>query len=88
MAKDEVQEAHEELVSEYEQFRKEYGKVLEAVQRVSDAEPVDDIYGLLERLEDVVKEVRTGGMLKGGAKGHRKAREAYLQLTTSTGGAT
>ncbi len=80
MSKDELQKATEELHDEYEQFRKEYGKVLEAVQRVSDAEPTDDVYGLLDRLEDVVKEVRTGGMLKGGAKGHRKAREEYLKL--------
>ncbi len=79
MAKDELEAAREELHQEYEQFRKNYGKVLEAVQRVGEARPEDDIYALLERLENVVHEVRTGGMVGSGAKGHREAREEYIK---------
>lgn len=81
MAKDAVQDARDELQKEYEQFRKQYGRVLEAVQRVSDAQPTDDIHGLLKRLEEVVEEVRTGGLMGSGAKGHRSALEKYLKIT-------
>lgn len=84
MAKDELQDAHDEMRKEYEQFRKEYGKILEAVQRVSDADVQDDIHGLLKRLEEVVEEVRTGGLMGSGAKGHREAREKFLKLAGGT----
>jgi hypothetical protein len=68
------------MQSEFEQFRKRFGKVLEAVERVGDAGPDDDIHGLLKRLEEVVEEVRDGGMIGSGAKGHREAREKYRKL--------
>jgi hypothetical protein len=80
MAKDNVEEARLEVEKEYEQFRKEYGKVLEAVQRVSDAGPMDDVHGLLDRLQQVVQEVRSGGLVGSGAKGHREALERYRKL--------
>jgi hypothetical protein len=80
MAKDNVEEARLELEKEYEQFRKEFGRVLEAVQRVSDAGPMDDVHGLLDRLQQVVQEVRTGGIMGSGAKGHREALEKYREL--------
>jgi hypothetical protein len=80
MAKDNVEEARLEVEKEYEQFRKEYGKVLEAVQRVSDAGPMDDVHGLLDRLQQVVQEVRSGGVVGSGAKGHREALERYRKL--------
>ena len=44
------------------------------------AGPEDDLSGLLEDLEDAVKEVRTGGMVGAGANGHRRALEDYLRL--------
>jgi hypothetical protein len=34
----------------------------------------------LEKLEDQVKEVRTGGLLGHGANGHKRARNDYLEL--------
>lgn len=85
MAKDNVEEARLEVEKEYEQFRKEYGKVLEAVQRVSDAGPMDDVHGLLDRLQQVVQEVRTGGAMGSGAKGHREALEKYRKLVGEGG---
>ena len=40
------------------------------------AGPEDDLYALLETLEEVAKDVRNGGLIGGGAKGHRKALRA------------
>ncbi len=54
--------------------------MLEAVQRVSEARPLDDVHGLLERLEDTVREVRTGGLVRSGSKGHRAALDKYTKL--------
>ncbi len=77
---DKITKARSEVEKEFEQFRKQFGKVLEAVQRVSDAGPLDDIYGLLDRLEIIVDEVRTGGAFGSGAKGHREALEKLTKL--------
>lgn len=85
MAKDNVEESRLEVEKEYEQFRKEYGKVLEAVQRVSDAGPMDDVHGLLDRLQQVVQEVRSGGVMGSGAKGHREALEKYRKMAGDAG---
>lgn len=76
-----IDKARAEVDKEFEQFRDQYGRVLEAVQRVSDAGPLDDVHDLLERLEDTVRDVRTGGVLGSGAKGHREALEKYERLT-------
>ena len=75
-----IDDARREVEKEYEQFRERYGVLLEAVQRVSDAGPFDDVYELLERLEDVVEDVRTGGAFGEGAKGHRKALAKLREL--------
>jgi hypothetical protein len=75
-----IEKARREVDDEFEQFRERYGRVLEAVQRVSDAGPLDDVHGLLERLEEIVHEVRTGGAFGGGAKGHRRALEKYNEI--------
>ena len=40
----------------------------------------DDLEGLLGKLEDRVKEVRTGGLLGSGAHGHHRALEDYRKL--------
>jgi nitrogenase molybdenum-iron protein alpha/beta subunit len=80
MPTEEVDKARREVEDEFEQFRKHLGKILEAVQRVSDAGPLDDIHGLLERLDKAVDEVRTGGMVGSGSKGHREALEKFLKL--------
>lgn len=83
MAQSSIDDARREVEKEYEQFRERYGLVLEAVQRVSDAGPFDDVHGLLERLEDVVKDVRGGGAFGGGVKGHRKALEKLQELESA-----
>jgi len=47
---------------------------------VSAAGPEDDISQMLEDLEDTIKEVRKGGLIGSGAKGHREAREKFFEL--------
>jgi hypothetical protein len=80
MSQDDLEAAREEMQSEFDQFRKQFGKVLEAVQSVGDAGPDEDIHGLLKHLQDVVEDVRDGGIVGSGAKGHRAAREKYRKL--------
>lgn len=77
-----LEEARKELEKEYLQFREQLGHIHVALDAVNDAGPTDDVHGLLEKLQDVVKEVRTGGVFGSGAKGHREAREAWLKLQT------
>jgi hypothetical protein len=74
-----VDEARKELDKEYLQFREQLGHIHVALDAVNDAGPTDDVYGLLEKLEDVVHKVRTGGVFGAGAKGHREAREDWLR---------
>ncbi len=78
---DDVEAARKELDKEFADYRKEMQKVHEALQKVDAAGPLDDVSKLLEELEDTVKKVRTGGLLGGGAKGHKKARDHYLKIS-------
>lgn len=73
-------EVRQDLDEEYAEFRaKGLGRIHEALDRVVAATATDDIYALVENLEDVVKDVRTGGMVGSGAKGHREAREDWIK---------
>lgn len=78
---------NEELDKAKDKVHKEFKKVSEAVadihvafHAVKDAGPQDDLYGLLDDLEDRVKKARTGGLTGSGAKGHRKALAEYREL--------
>ncbi len=72
-----LEEARRRLDDEYGQVRRRLDKIHAALDRVDAAGPEDDVYELLKDLEDVVKEVRTGGVVGSGAKGHRRALENY-----------
>jgi hypothetical protein len=77
---DDLESARRELDREFADVRKSMEKVraeLEAVERLG---PEDDVYGALDDLEDAVKKARTGGLIGGGAKGHRKALETFRSL--------
>ncbi|MFN0027885.1 MAG: hypothetical protein ACKV2O_12010 [Acidimicrobiales bacterium] len=78
-----VEEARQELDQEFRQFQEGLGRIHVALGELARAGATDDVYQLLERLEDVVHDVRTGGVMGSGAKGHREAREKWL----SAGGA-
>lgn len=72
-----LEEARRKLDDEYGQVRRHLDRIHAAIDRVDAAGPEDDLYELLKDLEDVVKEVRTGGVVGSGSRGHKKALEAY-----------
>ena len=72
-----LEDARRKLDDEYGQVRRHLDKIHAAMDRVDSGGPEDDMYELLKDLEDVVKEVRTGGVVGTGARGHKKALEAY-----------
>jgi hypothetical protein len=74
-----LEAARAELDKEYAQFREKLGELLVAMADVERAGPTDDVHGLLETLEDKVHKARTGGLFGSGAKGHRSAREKWLE---------
>ena len=81
---DDTAKYRKEMDEEFAQFREHLGQILEAVDSVDKAGPTDDVSSLLERLEDTVHQVRTGGILGSGAKGHREAREHWLKSRGGT----
>ncbi len=72
-----LEEARRKLDDEYGQVRRHIDKIHAALDRVDAAGPEDDLYDLLKDLEDVVKEVRNGGVVGSGAKGHKRALDDY-----------
>ena len=76
----ELEDARKDLDKEFKQVRENIDKIREQLDVVSAAGPEDDISSMLDELEDLVHKVRTGGLIGSGAKGHRKAREKYLEL--------
>ena len=72
-----LEEARRKLDDEYGQVRRHLDKIHSALDRVDAAGPEDDLYDLLKDLEDVVKEVRNGGVVGSGAKGHKRALDNY-----------
>ncbi len=75
-----LEDARKKLDDEYGQVRRHLDNIHQALNKVEEAGPEDDLFDLLDKLESAVKEVRTGGLIGHGAKGHRKAREEYLEL--------
>jgi hypothetical protein len=77
---DELEAARRELDEEFAQVRKSMQKVREQLEAVERLGPQDDLFGALDDIEDTVKKARTGGLVGGGAKGHRKALEKFRSL--------
>jgi hypothetical protein len=76
---DDLAQARKELDDEFAQVRKSLRDIHAKLEEVERLGPEDDLEAALEELEDTVKEARTGGLLGGGAKGHRKALEKYRE---------
>ncbi len=72
-----LDEARRKLDDEYGQVRRNVDRIHAALDRVDAPGPEDSLYDLLKDLEDVVKEVRNGGVVGSGAKGHKKALDDY-----------
>lgn len=75
-----LEEARKRLDDEFGQIRRHLEKIHKALDKVEQAGPEDDIEKLLDELQDTVKEVRTGGLIGSGSKGHSRARKEYLEL--------
>ena len=80
MADDTLEECRKKLDDEFGQVRRHLDTIHDALNKVEAAGPEDDLSGLLEDLEQAVKEVRTGGVVGSGANGHRRALEDYRRL--------
>ena len=75
-----LEEARKRLEDEFGQVRRHLDNIHQALDEVERAGPEDDLYDLLGHLEDAVKEVRTGGLVGSGAKGHKRALDEYRDL--------
>lgn len=82
---DERAKALEKVTKEFKKVSESIAEIHVAFHAVKDAGPTDDLYGLLDELEDSVKKARTGGLMGSGAKGHRKALEEYRALMEAGG---
>ena len=72
--------ARDKVNKEFKKVSESIADIHVALLKLKDAGPEDDLYGMLDELEDTVKKARTGGIMGSGAKGHRKAIEAYREL--------
>jgi hypothetical protein len=80
MAKD-LNDLRKKLDDEYGQVRRHLDKIQDAFDKVQKAGPEDDLSSLLDKLESVVHEVRTGGIVGSGANGHKRALENWKEAT-------
>ena len=74
-----LDESTRELHEAFEAVREDLGRVFVACEDLRNAQPTDDVHTLLETLENVVNDVRTGGLVGAGAHRHRRAREQWLE---------
>jgi hypothetical protein len=74
-----VEEARKRLDDEYGQVRRHLDSIHDALDQVVSANAEDDVYERLDKLEEVVKEVRDGGAIGSGANGHRRALKEYRE---------
>ncbi|MGI9599041.1 MAG: hypothetical protein ACR2QK_22950 [Acidimicrobiales bacterium] len=74
-----LDEATEQLNEAYDKVREDLGRVFVAFEDLRNAGPTSDIHALLDTLEDVIKDVRTGGIIGSGANRHRRARDSWLE---------
>ncbi len=75
-----LEEARSRLDDEFGQVRRNIDNIHKRLDEVEKAGPEDDLSGLLEKLEEAVNEVRTGGLMGHGSNGHKRARDEYLKL--------
>ena len=81
-----LDDAKKKLDDEYGQVRRKFDRIHTAFDRVISAGPEDDVYDRLKDLEEIVKEVRDGGVVGSGANGHRRALKEYEEVKAASGG--
>ena len=80
---DDLEHARKRLDDEYGQIRRRLDEIHTAFDRVISANAEDDLRGRLKDLEKKVKKVRTGGLFRPGANGHRRALKKYQAAQTA-----
>ena len=83
---DSLERAKKRLDDEYGQTRRRFDEIHDAMDSVSHAQPEDDLYERLNNLEKKVKKVRTGGLFRPGARGHRRALKKYVAAKAAAEG--
>ena len=82
---EEQEKALEKVHKEFKHVSESIAEIHVAFHALKDAGPTDDLYGLLDELEDTVKKARKGGLIGSGAKAHRKALAEYRDLLQAGG---
>jgi hypothetical protein len=85
MADNSLEHLRKRLDDEYGQTTRRFDEIHERFDRVSNAQPEDDLYGRLKDLEKKVKRIRTGGWFRPGARGHRRVLRRYLKAKDAAG---
>ena len=75
-----LEDARKRLDDEFGQVRRHLQKIHEALDKVEQAGPEDDLKGLLHDLSKEVDSVRDGGLTGSGANGHARALKEYLEI--------
>jgi len=75
-----LENARKKLDDEFGQVRRQLDDIHKAIDELEKAGPEAELEKLLKDLEDVVKQVRTGGLLRHGVNGHTRARKEYVEL--------
>ncbi len=74
-----LEDAEKELLEKFEKVKEDLGRVYVSFEDLRNATAYDDISKALEELEDIVKDVRTGGIIGSGANSHKRARKKWLE---------
>lgn len=81
-----LEEAERELVEKFDDVKEDLGRVFVSFENIRNATPYDDISKALEELEEVVKDVRTGGIIGSGANSHKRALKKWVEAGGKTSG--
>ena len=77
MADNSLEHAKKRLDDEFGQTTRRFDEIHDRFDNVSNCKPEDDLYGALKELEKRVRKVRTGGLFRPGARGHKRALRKY-----------
>lgn len=83
---DALEHAKKRLDDEYGQTTRRFDEIHDRMDTVANAKPEDDLYGRLKDLEKRVRKVRTGGLFRPGARGHRRALKKYKKAQEAASG--
>lgn len=77
---DEVEKAEQDVIKSFEKVKQDLGRIFVEFEKLRAASAFDDVSSMLKDLEDVVKDVRTGGLIGSGAKSHQRSLKKLNDL--------